>query len=513
MTLSVQSDVWRVWAWGAVVLVCGLAVALLPAAVAGVLVGGVAAVLAITIRPIIGLAIALFVGPFGAWEAVFVGGVFGRFSSGQIVFFLALAAWLIQMLADRELHIPRTTFNLPLLLFITVMALTLWQTTSTWDGLKEIGKWVEITLIMWLVIASGERLVEKKGDSAETRLEKTEFLTRTRFLRFLVLILLLGAVLQALLGIWQYALRGDGPEHFLISEGLYRASGTFQQPNPYGGYISMMLTVASGAALGMLIALWHQWQHKQDLRRIDAVTWLWLSFLVVAVCLLLGALLSSWSRGAWINFAAGMVVLAFFLPRKRRYGVLLVLAGGFAFVAAWQLDIIPASIWARLTGFLGDLQLADVRGVDINDANFAVIERLAHWQTALGMAREELWLGVGFGNYEAVYSQFALVNWPLALGHAHNYYLNLLAETGIVGLLAYIGLWLVIVWQTVRLLALRSWEARGIALGLLGAWVGMAVHHFLDNLYVNNLYLQLGTMLGIVIVLQRLMQAEPSKRT
>ena len=97
-----------------------------------------------------------------------------------------------------------------------------------------------------------------------------------------------------------------------------------------------------------------------------------------------------------------------------------------------------------------------MRGVDINDANFAVIERLAHWQTALGMAREELWLGVSFGNYEAVYSICALVNWPLALGHAHNYYLNLLAKPVLSDCFAYIGLWLVIVQQTVRLLALRS---------------------------------------------------------
>ena len=67
-----------------------------------------------------------------------------------------------QMLADRNLHIPRTIFNLPFAALHRRHGVDIWQTTSTWDGLKEIGKWVEITLIMWLVIASGERLVRRR---------------------------------------------------------------------------------------------------------------------------------------------------------------------------------------------------------------------------------------------------------------------------------------------------------------------------------------------------------------
>jgi O-antigen ligase len=475
------------WLWGLLLVGCGLLVAFLPLPVVIVLVGGLTALVAIALRPIIGLAITLFVAPFAAWEAVFVGGVFGRFSSGQLVLYLTLAAWLMQGLARREIRVPSTPFNRPILLFVSVMALSLWNAASTWDGLKEIGKWLEIVLVLWLVVDTGRRYWA--GDSAEKR----------NYTRLLVLILLLGAIFQAVMGIWQYGLRGDGPEHFLISDGLYRASGTFQQPNPFGGYISLMLSLAVGTLTGLLVALWFR---RHNRKRSPVSSWLWLGFLGITVLLLVGALLSSWSRGAWFNYVAGLVVFVFFLPRKRWHGLLLLVLGGLALLAVGQAGLIPASIYDRLTGFAGDLQLSDVRGVDINDVNFAVIERLAHWQAALGMARDQLWLGVGFGNYEAVYPRFALVNWQAALGHAHNYYLNLLAETGLVGLLAYIGLWLVIVWQTLKLLVLRSWEARGMALGLLAAWTGMAVHHLLDNLYVNNLFLQLGTMLGLLVMLR-----------
>jgi O-antigen ligase len=114
------------------------------------------------------------------------------------------------------------------------------------------------------------------------------------------------------------------------------------------------------------------------------------------------------------------------------------------------------------------------------------------------MARDDLWTGVGFGNYEAAYPRYALINWPAALGHAHNYYLNLLAEVGVTGLLAYLLLWGVIVAQTVWVMSRLPWPDRGIALGLLAAWTALAVHHLVDKLYVNNIYLHLGAMIALL---------------
>jgi O-antigen ligase len=159
---------------------------------------------------------------------------------------------------------------------------------------------------------------------------------------------------------------------------------------------------------------------------------------------------------------------------------------------------LPTSFTARLTSFVQDIRLEDVRGVPINDVNYAVIERLAHWQAALSMFRHNLWSGIGFGCYEAAYSQFALINWPIALGHAHNYYLNLVAETGLIGLSVYGLLWGVIFWQTWRATRRARGFMRGVALGLLGAWTHISVHHLLDNLYVNNVHLEIGVLLGIL---------------
>ena len=64
------------------------------------------------------------------------------------------------------------------------------------------------------------------------------------------------------------------------------------------------------------------------------------------------------------------------------------------------------------------------------------------------MAEHSPIIGVGFGNYEVIYDDFRLPNWKEPLGHAHNYYLNIFAETGIIGVSAYLLMWIGIVLLT-----------------------------------------------------------------
>jgi O-antigen ligase len=138
-----------------------------------------------------------------------------------------------------------------------------------------------------------------------------------------------------------------------------------------------------------------------------------------------------------------------------------------------------------------------VRGVEVTDANFAVLERVAHWQAALAMWTDHPWLGVGIGNYEVAYAAYALPQWPLPLGHAHNYYLNIAAEAGLLGLASYLILWgsaLIRAWRATRRASGWYW---GIALGVLGVLVHLSVHNVFDNLFVHGMYLHVAILLGM----------------
>jgi O-antigen ligase len=324
-------------------------------------------------------------------------------------------------------------------------------------------------------------------------------------------------VVQALIGIWQFGLRHDGPEHFRILGGdFFRAYGTFEQPNPYAGYLGLTTALALGLLFEATRGRWADWLARSmngevaPRRSINPAghpsTGLPLYLLSGgAVGVMLVALVASWSRGAWLGFAAAVLAMAAALPRRVAWSVLLVvvlLIGGLGLYASGRL---PASFIARLTSFVQDIRLEDVRGVPINDANYAVVERLAHWQAALSMVRYNLWTGVGFGCYEAAYPRFALINWPTALGHAHNIYLNLAAEIGLIGLSAYLILWGVILWQTWRATRRTEGLMRGLSIGLLGAWTHISVHHLLDNLYVNNVHLHVGVLFGLAAsIVQRM---------
>ena len=134
----------------------------------------------------------------------------------------------------------------------------------------------------------------------------------------------------------------------------------------------------------------------------------------------------------------------------------------------------------------------------INDANYALIERQAHWQAALNMLTAHPWTGVGFSNYQPVYEQYRLLNWPMPLGHAHNIYLNVAAETGIIGLGLYLVLWASVFVVTFRATRQAMGLDRAVAVGLMGAWVYLGTHMLVDNLYVNNTHLIIAALFGVL---------------
>lgn len=489
-------------------LVLGVLLARLPLLWGVALVGGTAVFLITILYPLVGLGLALLLGPLGALEKVLFGG--SPLDSGQIMLLFAIGAWLARSMSRRRIMIRYSWLSVPLVVFIFVGALTLLDATAVTLGFIELVKWIEILIIMLMVLDLGAEWFEDGGRG---------FFSSPQVV--VLGILLLAGVSQALVGIWQFGLREDGPEHFLVLGRFYRAYGTFEQPNPFGGFMNLSALLGVGVVLGILAMLGQCWWEKsltaesaEDVEgKIPSTRYLLILLVGVGLATAVTglALLFSWSRGAWLGFAAGTAVIVLFWPRKLWQGVALFAVAGMLLLGGMQVGLVPASITDRLVSFQDDFRLGDVRGVPINDTNYAVVERLAHWQAALNMAQDDLWLGVGFGNYGAVYPEYMLLNWPDALGHAHNYYLNLLAEIGVIGLGAYLLLWTAVIWQTIALLRrLDGWE-RGIALGLLGAWTALAVHHLVDKLYVNNIYIQVGVMFGLLSLLMIMSQRRGAK--
>ena len=455
----------------------GVLIACLPLSTAVVALGVGSVVAGALIEPALGLIALLVVAPWAAWQNTYLPGLLPT-DAGQLTVALVLGAWIGRGLIRRELDIPRMALLIPLSIFTGWAAITMLWAPDYSFGLPEVLKWIELILIALFAVD----------------------VVRRRGAKWIVAGLLLSAAVQALVGIYEARIRGVGPEGFLLSDGVYRAYGTFEQPNPFGGFIGLNLPIA----IGLMLAVWGSTWQARATYHVPGIRWRILRFtfhalLVSFTALLLAiALYLSFSRGAWLGAVAALLAMGLFLPRRRWIG-LAVIGGLIAIgMGLYGANLLPASIADRFADVGALVDFRDVRGVKINDANYAVVERLAHWQAAVRMIETHPWTGVGFSNYQPVYEQYRLLNWPMPLGHAHNIYLNVAAETGLPGLLAYLGLWTAIFALTIRTLERPSGAYRWLALGLLGAWVDLSVHHLFDNLYVNNVHLHIGAMIGLL---------------
>ena len=189
------------------------------------------------------------------------------------------------------------------------------------------------------------------------------------------------------------------------------------------------------------------------------------------------------------------------LPRRMWLGVGGVAIAVAVLLSANTIGLLPNAIRSRLTDFTQQAQVFDVRGAGHQRRQLCC----AGTPGSLASRRRDDPLPSLDGRrlFQLRAGLFAVRVDELAhrARPRAQHYLNVAAELGMPGLLAYLFLWGAIFWQTrARIAASFGWE-RGLALGLLGAWTHLSVHHLFDNLYVNNTHLLIGALLGVLTVL------------
>ena len=396
---------------------------------------------------------------------------------GQILFVVYGGIWVAHQIAQRKpvVTLQRDIVLSSVLSVCVVFALGAWTSASLSAWLREWLKWILMAVFVWHLTLSGQS-----------------------FWRWLVYALLVAASANALVGLYIF-FGGSGALHLAILGRFFRAFGTFGQPNPFAGFMGITLPLAIMGAYVQLSSLLNSYRAK---RKIQLKSLLLMFGFGISAVLLSAALLASWSRGAWLGTAVAVAVMLFALPKRLTTGLAAALGLALLIAGLWLGGLLPQSVVNRLTTSVGDFfTVDDIRGVDISPFNYAVVERIAHWQAALNMAQANPILGVGLGNYEIAYDQYRLINWEEPLGHAHNFYLNVLAETGVVGLATYLLFWIVVFVVTWQMRGHPDPFARATAIALLGSWTYLSVHSIFDNLIVNNLFLHIGVLLGMLAIL------------
>jgi putative inorganic carbon (HCO3(-)) transporter len=380
---------------------------------------------------------------------------------------LATAAFLMRQLAFEHGTWRRGPLLAPMGVFMGAMLLSVFKAQDQLQSLKELVKWLEFITIYWVALNTfrGPRKV-------------------AWFLVFLTL----AALTEVAIGAAQVVLR-LGPPEFLIGGVILRAYGTFGQPNPFAGYLNLVLPVLLGIAL------------FSSSRKLRFVTWL--AALGVAAIMV-----TTLSRGAWLGSGVALVVFGIYASRRLAVWIWIGLLGVAILIFAVVFGIVPFSATERVLAAFG---LSGVGLDSVTQENFSAVQRLAFWQAGFNMFTSNPVLGVGIGNYIDQYPLYAPQGWDMVLGHAHDYYLNAAAETGLVGLAAYLALLIVAFRQvaaSVRAAPPGVWF--GVALGLLGSLTAISVHNLVDNMYVHGIPVLLGLLLGCSAVIPSL---KPSNQT
>jgi O-antigen ligase len=428
----------------------------------------VAATILTVIQPLVGVPLLLLAVPFGtrasapdaASSSTSTDPTIGV---AELVIALLTVAWLARGVRRRELNLQAGAIVVAILALVALAGVSVGYAVDKSSAIKETLKWLELLLALIIV---------------------ADLVRTPSAARVVIGAMLVAGAAEAAYGAMQF-FTGSGPAAFDL-QGALRAFGHFDQPNPFAGYLTTILPLAVCMALC----------------RANPPMFRWLA--TGAATLMLVGIGLSQSRGAWLGGAVAAVCLILAWSSGTRRLLIPCALVGVLLLALAVSGALPGTITDRLSQAVSYFGVFDVRNVEVTSDNWAVVERMAHWQAGWYMFLDHPWFGVGAGNYAQAYPAYFVSSWIEPLGHAHNYYLNMLAELGVVGG----GLLLVLLALAYRQLggALVGSEAqsgtfwRAVLAGVFGGLVVFCVHNLFDSLFVHSVNIQIGVLLGLGLV-------------
>lgn len=429
-------------------------------------------------------------------------GAVGGVTATRLSLVVAITGFLASVLVARD-PVRGTRLTIPLVALLVWMTATVVVARDQVAAAAEVFRWTTALLAFVLAV---------------------HFLSngsRRRLTGFVAVIAVAGA-LEALVGTI-LGLIGFGPQSFAVAGSVTRAYGSFGRPNSFAGYLEMSVFPALWLgvfAVGKTWTLFRTYQRARPRgfassaveRRILATSAVVTTILVGSAGMMTLGIVLSFSRGAWLGLAAGLAVSGL-LALRRRLVLMVALIPILALLAMFALaTVAPSTFTDRLTSIADEVRPFDAGAIPITPENFAVVERMAHWQAGWSMFEDHVVTGVGAGNYNERYEDhFVRSEFRFSQGHAHNFYIHTLAETGIVGLVLYLTTALSFLGLG-AMVAIRSTDAmaRFVALGAVGTMTAVYTHNVFEHLHVLNLGIIISGAWAMAVVAHRLWRAEPN---
>lgn len=344
----------------------------------------------------------------------------------------------------------------------------------------------------------------------------------------------------------------SGDNNWILINGPLRAVGTFPTPMGLGQYLFVSLILAAAFILTApthIRLFGHSSKPKLETGHTNATAGRYLGvnnraelvFCYIVLILALTTEIATYSRGVWFGAILGLaVILGLSLFRKVSQAspkltanfkkllipfviIMAVIVVIYAADTVLPLPYAQSKINSTSSYSSDQVQLNNRFSEALDATNESNQVRFKVWGYAIDLFREHPIFGRGLGTF-AVNDKLDIASQPKNLQspiysstYAHNIYLDFLAETGAVGLLAYlllIGLSVFYAWQIWRR-ANPDWQIIGAA--IIAITAAMALHNIFDDMFIvpkNGLTIFMLIALAFVGKLQTVSQpaliAEPT---
>lgn len=387
------------------------------------------------------------------------GGAMSAVNFTNILTILALVTWTISSVSTGSKFYSRTSLDIPLLLFIIFGCLSLVRGAVFFGSnyfieyLVPLKRWITPMLLFFIVY----NVIKDR--------EK---------IKSVLVVMMFVLVIVALMAIKDYIDIGGSS-----SLEKSRVGGIAEQPNVLAAFFVYYMFLFAG----LFLVYWRKFRY-------------WL--LVIPFLLCFRGIQVTFSRGGYLAFAAAVLAISFFKNKVLFLVIVIMLI-----IAAVNPVFLPPGIRYRMSSTFTQDQIYSSSLNENIDKSSAT--RLDIWKGSLGMIKEHLLFGVGYGVFPHLIPYYSP---GVGERDAHNTYILIAAEMGILALLVFLSLLFVILKNSYKLYKItKDHFFKALALGFLGSLGGVLMANMfggrLDSQEVSSYFWILAALIFRALYIER----------
>ncbi len=412
-------------------------------------------------NPLIGMYMLIFFLPFERIGSVDVAGATIRIS--QVIAIITVVVWAVHSLVMKKFQFRPNPISLPIAAFLAINCLGLTNSENIERSLLVFGFTI-FTMVIALILPN---IIRQKHQ-----------------LRIIINVLLISCAVVGLFGIYQFlgdlvglptSLTGLRPQYTKAILGFPRVQSTALEPLYFANYLLI--------PLGVAISLF--------LSRTSKIKPVWLLALLGIGGL---NLVLTVSRGGYIAFAILIGLLSMIFLKdvlKPRVVISTIFCVAIIGLAAFRF----LNAGEQLTNFVEHV------GNLFGGASY--VERVETFEIADNIWHEHPLVGIGPGGFGPYASFHPLITPSEGYKIVNNEYIELLAETGILGLSMYILMICIVLIRSIK-----AWRIgtdpylRAVLVGLVSAYIAILVqYNTFSILYIMHIWV----LIGLIISVQNLL--------